>query len=63
MDTVRELSSNNFRKEDTLRILFCDEKFFDIDGVFNSQNDRLWVVGRADADKKRWYSAETKVYT
>ena len=23
----------NFRKEDTMRILFSDEKFFDIDGV------------------------------
>ena len=29
----------NFRNEDTMRILFSDEKFFDIDGVYNSQND------------------------
>ena len=42
----------NFRKEDTLRILFSDEKFFDIDGVYNSQNDRVWAVDRADADGK-----------
>ena len=42
----------NFRKEDTMRILFSDEKFFDIDGVCNSQNDRVWAVDRADADKK-----------
>ena len=28
----------NFRKEDTLRFLFSDEKMFDIDGVYNSQN-------------------------
>jgi len=42
----------NFRKEDILRIFFSDEKFFDIDGVYNSQNDRVWAVGRADADKK-----------
>ncbi len=33
----------NFRKEDTLKILFSDEKMFDIDGVYNTQNDR--VVG------------------
>ena len=26
----------NFRKEDTLRFLFSDEKMFDIDGVYNS---------------------------
>jgi inhibitor of nuclear factor kappa-B kinase subunit alpha len=42
----------NFRKEDTLKILFSDEKFFGIDGVHNSQNDRVWAVDRADVDKK-----------
>ena len=42
----------NVRKEDTMRILFSDEKVFDIDGVYNSQNDRVWAVDRADADKK-----------
>ena len=26
----------NFRKEDTMKILFSDEKMFDIDGVYNS---------------------------
>ena len=31
---------NTFRKEEIMRILFSDEKFFDIDGVYNSQNDR-----------------------
>ena len=29
----------NFRKEDTMRIFFSDEKFFGIDGVYDSQND------------------------
>ncbi|CAF4756340.1 unnamed protein product, partial [Rotaria socialis] len=24
---------------------------FDIDGVYNTQNDRVWAVDRADADK------------
>ncbi|CAF5170766.1 unnamed protein product, partial [Rotaria magnacalcarata] len=43
---------NNFRKEETMRILFSDEKFFDIDDVYNSQNDRVWAVDRADADEK-----------
>ena len=43
---------NNFRKEETMRILFSDEKFFDIDGVCNSQNDRMWAVDPADADEK-----------
>lgn len=40
----------NFRKEDTMRILFSDEKMFDIDGVYNSQNDRIWAVDRREAD-------------
>ena len=43
---------NNYRKEDTMRILFSDEKWFDIDGIYNSHNDRVWAVDRAEADKK-----------
>ena len=35
-----------------MRMFFSDGKFFDIDGVYNSQNDRVWAVDRADADKK-----------
>ena len=31
----------NFRKENTMRILFSDEKFVDIHGVYNSQNNRV----------------------
>ncbi|CAM4965267.1 unnamed protein product [Rotaria socialis] len=42
----------NFRKEDTMKILFSDEKMFDIDGVYNSQNDRIWAVNRSEADIK-----------
>jgi inhibitor of nuclear factor kappa-B kinase subunit alpha len=42
----------NFRKEHTMNILFSDEKMFDIDGVYNSQNERIWAVNRAEADIK-----------
>ena len=35
-----------------MKILFSDEKFLDIDGVYNCQNDRVWAVDRADADRK-----------
>ena len=38
----------NFRKEDTMKILFSDEKLFDIDEIYNSQNDRIC----AEADIK-----------
>lgn len=41
-----------YRKEETMRILFSDEKMFDIDGVYNAQNDRIWASNRAEADKK-----------
>jgi inhibitor of nuclear factor kappa-B kinase subunit alpha len=42
----------NFRKEGTMNILFSDEKMFDIDGVYNSQNDRIWAANRSEADIK-----------
>ena len=35
-----------------MKILFLDENYFDIDGVYDSQNDRVWAVNRADADEK-----------
>ena len=42
---------HNFRKEDTLRILFSDEKIFDLVGMYNAQNHRIWAVNREEADK------------
>lgn len=41
---------NNFSKDDTMRFLFSDEKMFDMDGMCNSQNDRVWAVDRRTAD-------------
>jgi transposase len=40
----------NFHKENTMRILFSDEKMFDMDGVYNSQNGRIWAVNRSEAN-------------
>ena len=42
----------NFRKGNTMKILFSDEKMLDIDGIYNSQNDRIWAVNRSAADSK-----------
>ena len=42
----------NFRKEKTINILFSDEMMFDIAGVYNSRNDRIWAVRRSVADTK-----------
>ena len=42
----------NFRKQETLKILFSDEKMFDIDGAYNSKNDRIWAANRDEANQK-----------
>jgi hypothetical protein len=44
---------NNFKKNEINNWLFSDEKIFDLDGMYNFQNDRIWVVDRREADKKR----------
>ena len=51
---------HSFRKKDTLRILFSHEKMFDLDGMYNAQNDRIWAVNRHEADK-RCCSTKAKV--
>lgn len=50
----------NFRKQDTLRILFSDEKLFDLDGIYNSQNDRIWAVDREEANQKGGFKQQRK---
>ena len=42
----------NFRKQHTMKILFFDEKMFDIDGIYNSQNDRIWAINRSAVNTK-----------
>jgi hypothetical protein len=42
----------SFRKEDTMRILFSDGKMFDIDGIYNFQNQRILVASRAEANER-----------
>ena len=41
-----------FRKENTIRILFFDEKIFDLDGIYNSQNGRIWTVNREEVNRR-----------
>ena len=31
---------------------FSDEKLFDLDGIYNAQNDRIWAPSREEADKR-----------
>ena len=37
--SISHTSVRRISKEETMRILFSDEKPFDIDGVYHSQND------------------------
>ena len=52
----------NFRKEHTMKILFSDEKLFDIDGFYNSQNDRICaeadIRGGIRRIKMLWFGLE-----
>ncbi len=44
-------TSGKFQKRRNTENLFSDKKMFDIDGVYNAQNDRVWAVDRGEADK------------
>lgn len=35
-----------------MRVLFSDGKIFDLDEIYNSQNDRIWAPNRGEAIKK-----------
>lgn len=51
-------SETVFKKKDAMRIVFSDEKMFGLDGIYNSQNDRIWVVNGEEANRE----GETKNY-
>ena len=50
----------NVRKSSSKKILFSDEKKFDIDGVYNRQNDRIWAPCREQADANGGIHRKTK---
>ena len=52
---------SNFCKEQTIRILFSDEKFFDIDGVYNVQNHRVWTSNHVEANKSSGIKTKRKL--
>ena len=49
---------SNFRKEQTMQIFFSNEKLFDIDDVYNVQNDCFSAPSRVDVNKSE--AIETK---
>ena len=48
--TFTNWARKKFWKEDTIRILFFNETMFDLDSIYNSQNDRIWVINRDEAN-------------
>ena len=53
MEKIRQLrEKKKCRKEDTMRILSSDEKIFDLDGIYNSENDRIWADNREEANRR-----------
>ena len=51
---------NNYSKDGTKKWLVTDEKYFDLDGIYNSQNDRVWIASREQADRKDGFRQKTK---
>ncbi|CAF4444585.1 unnamed protein product [Rotaria sp. Silwood2] len=41
------------RKKDREKILFTDEKYFELDGIFNRQNDHVYAPCKQDADEHK----------
>ena len=35
-----------------MRIVFSNEKMFDLNGIYNSENDRIWAVNREEANRR-----------
>ena len=35
-----------------MKIVFSDEKMFDLNGIYNSENDRIWVGNRKRANRR-----------
>ena len=35
-----------------MRILFSDEKMFELEGIYNSENARIWAVNREKANRR-----------
>lgn len=50
----------SMRKEDQEKILFTDEKYFSLEGVFNRRNECVYAVSREEADNHEGIREETK---
>ena len=44
-----------------MRIRFSNEKMFDLDCIYNSENDRIWAVNREEANRRGGKKQQRKV--
>ena len=44
-----------------MRILFSDEKMFELDGIYNSESDRIWAVNREEANRRDGKKQQGKI--
>src|ERR1700722_18270446 len=55
MQKIQEPATTDFQKKKRVRFtnwLFLVEKMFELEGMYNTQNDRMWAINRQEADKK-----------
>ena len=50
----------SLRKKDRDQILFTDEKYFSLEGVFNHQNECVYAVSREEADEQEGVRGQAK---
>ncbi len=48
------------KKEDHGKILFTDEKYFSVEGVFNQQNERTYAASRLEVDEQGAINQKSK---
>ena len=44
-----------------MRILFSNEKMIDLDGIYNSENDRIWAINEEEANERSGKKTARKV--
>ena len=56
---IKKSNGNNLQtdfeqisEKKTLRFLFSEEKFFDIDGFHHCQHEGMWAINRPNSDEK-----------
>ena len=52
MEKIRQLGKKKVPERRYNENPFSNEKLFDLDGIYNSENDRIWAVNREEANQR-----------